>query len=214
MKKILSSKYFKFLIPILGFLLFPINENLGTGVFLVGIIWILFSMRKVFKRKKITNKPKIEIEIKESNATDYQYYGDEDYERLRKLEKKYSRFTNRHYELIEEIKEAYSVILNLKGIDAKEMQQVIDLCFEDIELAPILKEYWTQAYPEHNLPSYPSFKRLAIIYEKRKEYDQAIEICKQAIELGYISDGSSGMRGRLARLIRKKGLEKELIENQ
>lgn len=47
----------------------------------------------------------------------------------------------------------------------------------------------------------PAFKRLAIIYEKQKEYEKAIEICEKAIEYGEESDGTKeGFRGRIKKL--------------
>lgn len=52
--------------------------------------------------------------------------------------------------------------------------------------------------------NYDSFERLAIIYEKRKEYDKAIEVCMHAIQLGFSRDSTSGqMPGRMARLMKK-----------
>lgn len=99
------------------------------------------------------------------------------------------------------------------------MDKVIDLCNEDIGLAKLFKAYWedlqkTGYYEEayDRLPVYPSFKRLAIIYDKRKDYDKAISICQQAIELGYVDDGTDGqMPGRIARLMRKAGNQKKKL---
>ncbi|MGG7207117.1 tetratricopeptide repeat protein [Clostridium perfringens] len=53
--------------------------------------------------------------------------------------------------------------------------------------------------------SIPAFKRLAIIYEKQKEYEKAIEICEKAIEYGEESDGTKeGFKGRIKKLKSKK----------
>ena len=61
---------------------------------------------------------------------------------------------------------------------------------------------------EKHLINYETFQRLAIIYEKQKEYEKAIDICKYAIEVGFYKDGTSGqMPGRLARLIKKSRQE-------
>lgn len=52
--------------------------------------------------------------------------------------------------------------------------------------------------------STPSFKRLAIIFEKAKQYKQAIEICDLATRNGFFDDGTkNGFEGRKKRLITK-----------
>lgn len=56
------------------------------------------------------------------------------------------------------------------------------------------------------LPHYPSFKTLAIIYEKERNYTEAIKVCKAAIKAGAIDDGTNGgMTERLEKLEAKKG---------
>ena len=58
---------------------------------------------------------------------------------------------------------------------------------------------------------YSSYKRLAIIYEKRKEYMNAIDVCVRAIRAGFVDDDTSGkMYGRLARMIRLSGVDKPM----
>lgn len=58
----------------------------------------------------------------------------------------------------------------------------------------------------YELPNYPSFKTLAIIYEKEGDYESAISICKDALAAGIYDDGTKGgMRSRLGRLIMKAG---------
>jgi tetratricopeptide (TPR) repeat protein len=82
------------------------------------------------------------------------------------------------------------------------------ICLEDIKLAPIFREYYANVRKLHGQPlellfPYYSFARLAIIYEKRKDYRSAIAICNKAIELGFLNDGTKGMEHRLSRLLRK-----------
>ena len=116
----------------------------------------------------------------------------------------------------------YTVANNLALPNSKEMQQVTDLCLQDIKLAPQILNYCKELannYDDDNLErylvSYPSFKRLAIIYEKQGNFKKAIDICKQAIELGFYKDGTPGqMPGRLARLIKKSNQQKTQIENK
>ena len=56
----------------------------------------------------------------------------------------------------------------------------------------------------YTLPRYPSFKTLAIIYEREGDYESAINICKDAIAAGFEDDGTKGgMIARLQKLIEK-----------
>ena len=130
---------------------------------------------------------------------------------------KYSSIIRAHFNYIEKINMLYSVISNLESCFSPKMQKVIDLCIEDIKLAPLYKEYWLENAKICNfsetLPSYPSFQRLAIIYEKQKEYQKAIDVCNYAIQLGFYRDGTLGqMPGRLARLIKKARNENIAID--
>ena len=130
---------------------------------------------------------------------------------------KYSSIIHAHFNYIEKINMLYSVVSTLESCNSPKMQQVIDLCLEDIKLAPLYKEYWIENAKICNfpatLPSYPSFQRLAIIYEKQKEYQKAIDVCNYAIQLGFYRDGTLGqMPGRLARLIKKARIENIAID--
>jgi len=121
---------------------------------------------------------------------------------------KYQSMLQTHSEYLEKINMLYAIANNLTTPNSNEMQKVIELCIKDIELAPLFKEYWINnarifETPEA-LPPYPTFKRLAIIYEKQKEYQKAINVCNYAIQLGFYKDGTDGqLPGRLARLIKK-----------
>ena len=157
----------------------------------------------------------------ENTYQTYDSFNDEyaKHERLFAIEKRYEDINKRHYELIQEKGVAYTIANNLSMPDSPEMDKVIDLCNEDIRLSKLFKAYWEEVRKAEcyegaydRLPVYPSFKRLAIIYEKRKDYDKAISICQQAIELGYVNDGTDGqMPGRMARLMRKAGNQKNKL---
>lgn len=73
-------------------------------------------------------------------------------------------------------------------------------CLLDIEIAPkLLRDYdWLVG------ARFPSFQRLAIIFEKRGHFDEAIEVCKQALALGLHDDTKTNFEGRIERLERKK----------
>lgn len=113
---------------------------------------------------------------------------------------------NEHYKLLEKIKEEYPKAKDTGNYFGKEMKRVMRLCTQDIGIAEECRDLWRK-YDHYldDLPDYPSFARLAIIYEKREEYAKAIDVCTEAIRLGYESDGTkNGLKGRIARLLRKE----------
>lgn len=72
-------------------------------------------------------------------------------------------------------------------------------------MAPEMKEYFIKTAPNLvKLPTYPSFKRLSIVYEKLGDINNAIKVLEQAIELGFDSDSTkSGLQGRIEKLTKK-----------
>lgn len=167
-------------------------------------------------------KQKNKEETYEEHLNNYMPTGNEKLDDYYRIEKEYLPILKKHYDNIEKINMLYTVANNLALPNSKEMQQVINLCLRDIELAPQILNYCKEIannYDDDNLEKYlidySSFKRLAIIYEKQKKYDKAINVCKQAIKLGFYKDGTPGqMPGRLARLIKKSNQQKQQLENK
>ena len=109
------------------------------------------------------------------------------------VERQYKGIVDRHFQLIQLIAEKRKA-----GNDLRAMFY----CKQDIDLVPKLNEYWDKMHEER--PNIYSFKFLAMIYEKRGEYDKAIDVCKQAIKLGYSHDGTKGgMKARIEKLKQK-----------
>lgn len=120
-------------------------------------------------------------------------HADEEYQ------KKHTQF----FELLTQIREAYSVINNVDVFTGTAGETLIEFCVKAMEIeADIRKkrEYYENQVFDMSVPC----KTLAMIYEKRCEYQRAATICVYAIENGYTNDGTKGgMRGRLARMIKK-----------
>ena len=186
----------------------------------LGGIFKLDEIRKLGLKeiKRIANEKDIEITAKASSNNNYNnsysendyYFDDYDFNDSIKIHEKFKYILDKHYKNIEKIDMLYTVANNLSLPNSPEMQKVIELCLDDIRLAPDFLEYckeianYYKTDLQKQIPTYPSFYRLAIIYEKQKEYQKAIDICNYAIKLGYIRDGTKGqMPGRIARLIRK-----------
>ena len=83
-----------------------------------------------------------------------------------------------------------------------ENKEYIELCIKyckkDIELY-INKLRHEYPFNEKNT-RVPAFQRLAIIYEKRKEYQKAIEVCKKAIKYNMREKNKDNFKDRLNRL--------------
>lgn len=201
----------------------------GIVCALLGVAIIAF---KIITNSKNEREQAEKVEQEENIRRERIVYESSVREEMRKRDE-YERAVNRwqgimdeHYRLIDQIGVAYTVANNLSLPDSPEMQKVIELCKKDIAIAELFKKAYierTQAQVKAGyvgaealnwpLPNYSTFKRLAIIYEKQKKYDDAIAICQQAIELGYVDDGTEGkMPGRVARLIKKKGKEIKKIK--
>lgn len=137
------------------------------------------------------------------------------------VREKWRSVTNQHWELSRSIRESYSSILSKKkeSYFTPKMESIIGLCQQDISLAEQFKKYEEELYlaecvdgvyksqPPPCLKEYPSFYRLAAIYDRRREYESAIAVCDYAIELGYIDEESGKtMYDRRDRMYKKLGI--------
>jgi hypothetical protein len=121
-------------------------------------------------------------------------------------DKQYQADLAAFYDLIAEIKETYTVINNVSSFSGEAGNKLIERCVEAINLDNSIKpkrDYYDSNKYEYCEP----YKILAMVYEKREEYHKAATVCVFSIHQGYTRDGTSGgMRGRLARMIRKGNL--------
>lgn len=110
------------------------------------------------------------------------------------------------YALSNEIKETYTVISNVSSFTGADGDGLIRRCFDAIDLDNSIRErrnYYDSAKYEYCEP----YKILAMVHEKRGDYQRAAITCLQSLQNGYTRDGTNGgMRGRLARMIKKGNL--------
>lgn len=117
-------------------------------------------------------------------------------------------YSSQYYSGLEEIESMWSVLYNLKTYNGEKANVFEIKCRQNIsalfEMLEINKKYgFDNTIPPH----VPSYVRLAMLYEKQERYEEAINVCVEAIRAGAINDGNKGkMYGRLARLIRKSGI--------
>ena len=198
-------------------------------IVVIAIIAFFWLMRKISKTSNKPTKVEARQEIKtlvkpvptlsESGRQpgDMRYYTDtasesremQDYRKRIALDEKYKKVLKQHFELTELIGMKYTVARELCLPNSPEMEEVVQLCLKDIELSESVLAYWKEFDAIYGGEPvgvrFDTFKRLAIIYEKQGKYDEAIAVCKQAIDSGVMADGTEGgMIGRAARLKKKQ----------
>lgn len=142
----------------------------------------------------------------------YKYYSN-DLKEWCLIKDNYHSLWNEHFKNLEEIDKLYSKAIKEVDINNNYTLQTIELCLEDISLAQDLMDCSVKQAQinkqdiENNIPVYSSFTTLAKLYEKQFKYQEAINICEKAIEIGYLKDGTKG--GYIARIEKlKKKLNK------
>lgn len=126
-----------------------------------------------------------------------------------RLNEEIRKYSIPYYDTIDAINSAWSVLStfgNYENDNAKAFEQ---MCKNSIKLFHryIKKSYELDSsfVPPKNVPAYV---RLVMLYEKQNNYKSAINTCAEAIRAGAYDDHTSGkMYGRLAKLIKKSGIE-------
>lgn len=116
--------------------------------------------------------------------------------------------TTKYFDGVQKIQSMWSVLYNLNGFSGEHADIFETTCYENLaDLQTMLCMNQKYGY-DSKMPSHvPAYVRLAMLYEKQKNYQEAINICVEAIKKGAVLDGNQGqMHGRLARLIRKSGI--------
>lgn len=124
------------------------------------------------------------------------------YLRAEELHKRERDFYNNpiiinHFKNLKDIEEKYSLLYKQKKFEGPEMDNLIEQCKLDISFADEFISLFKR-YSKELPVSYGTFKRLAIIYEKRCEYEKAVGVCLRAIELGFTDNDT--MYSRLSKL--------------
>ena len=124
-----------------------------------------------------------------------------------KNDKQYCSLMDENAKLHDEIEADYSVLNTLGVVDGPEVDAFIKKCTRAMSTVELLMPMWkkyNQPLPTLCIPA----KRLAMIHEKRGDYEAAAAVCMHALKMGWTDDGTSGaMRGRLARMVKKGKLE-------
>ncbi len=127
-----------------------------------------------------------------------------------KIRNRYRDIIDLHNDYWERYEKLYSVLLNGNLLQTPKAIELITLIQADIDIAPQWRQMdmeMSKVYERTPQKYYPAFVRMALVYEKRGEYENAISICQQAINMGFDNDKTKGgMQGRIARLCKKANL--------
>jgi hypothetical protein len=74
---------------------------------------------------------------------------------------------------------------------------------KDVELFPQFKREYLATHDHQVIPFIPSFKQLAIFYEKQGNYQKAIEISEKALSYGLEDNTKGGYAARIEKLKKK-----------
>ena len=164
-----------------------------------------------FKRKPKTTLVSVEVQTEKQEHDPLPFHEEEYRNALRLYDEahadtEYQEKLTMFFDLLNNIRETYSVINNVGSFCDDAGDRLVESCIEAIALEAEIRE--KREYYENTVFNMSEpYKTLAMIYEKRGEYQRAATMCVLAIENGYQNDGTkSGMRGRLARMMKKGNL--------
>lgn len=168
--------------------------------------------REIRVEQQKTNIESLKIEYQEESPKENVPFNEKEYRKALQLydeaqsDKAYQKKLTQLFELLTHIQEAYSVINNVGSFTDVAGDSLIESCSKAMDIEAEIREK-RQYYENCVFDMSPPCKTLAMVFEKRCEYQRAATICVYAIENGYINDGTKGgMRGRLARMIKKGDL--------
>mgnify|MGYP002855495927 CR=1 FL=1 len=114
-----------------------------------------------------------------------------------------------YFENMDKLESMWAVVSNLRAYYSEAASELETLCYQNISEYHSMIAFEKIFNPDYvQPPRVPAYVRLAMLYEKREDYVNAIDVCVAAIKAGATADGTNGkMYGRLARMIRKSGIE-------
>lgn len=136
-------------------------------------------------------------------SDDYRESDSFDYDKWERKERELAPYVKEYYENLPVIENTWSLMTNLKDFGGARANAFEELCLKStglyFHINYIEKRYGYE--PLHNCPAY---KRLAMLYEKQKRYEEAVEVCAAALRAGSTAEK---MSSRYIRMIKKTGRE-------
>lgn len=115
--------------------------------------------------------------------------------------KKFKKITSEYFPQMHKIENDWSALYKSKDYTGSMSEIIAEECKKNIELYKQMAEL-EKRYGSNPPPNAPAFRRLAMIYEKRKEFEKAASVCMDAIKAGAFGND---MYNRLSRMIKKAG---------
>lgn len=108
-----------------------------------------------------------------------------------------------------EVESAWSLLYNLKEYTGPRADKFEALCRQNIDLFLAVRSEYIRNRQTVAPSICEGYKRLAMLYEKRKDYLRAYEICREAIDNGAEAEygNKKGMITRAVRYGKKAGIE-------
>ncbi|EMA53765.1 tetratricopeptide repeat protein [Halococcus thailandensis] len=92
----------------------------------------------------------------------------------------------------------YTTLIDLYYKQRDDWENAIENCIEYCRKDIAIADEFVDEFGD--VPRIPSFKRLAIIYQKQGNHEAALDICDQALEIGTTDGTKGGFEGRKDRL--------------
>lgn len=137
-------------------------------------------------------------------------YAEDPIEKYAQYEREMRPLWDEYYNNLKEIERDWSKLYNSKRYEGKFADMFETACLRNIELYKKM----SQAEIEHGEtppPNAPAFKRLAMLYEKQGLYEEAVLVCRDALDNCAYGDK---MANRLERMIKKLNREPSAGERQ
>jgi len=103
---------------------------------------------------------------------------------LLKAEELSSTYVDLHFTYQHMIQAQYK----MRDSNQNSLEMAISYCRKQISIASNVAKDMKREFPNSELPSHVGYKQLAIILEKEKQYDEVIELCRQARTQGWNGD--------------------------
>ena len=117
-------------------------------------------------------------------------------EEYEKIDTKYKYYINKHYDILENVRELYSKAINSDNIFNSFSEECVKLCYDDLAIAPNIIEWQKELckiQEKDYIPlNYGTHKYLINILIKQNKYTEALDVCNKYINLDLIDDGTKG----------------------
>ena len=180
-----------------------VNQLLKTKQYVISQVTYYGPYYLVVLQFHNSNQPPLPARFIDESDDDYDDYNSFDYEKWEKKEKELRPYSDEYYDNLKKIEDTWSLMTTLKDFEGPRAEAFEKLCLKSTGLYFHINHI-TKKYGDEPLRNCPAYKRLAMLYEKQKRYEEAVEVCAAAIRAGSTAEK---MSSRYIRMIKKTGRE-------